>query len=144
MIKDAASHIKSQRTAAAAAVRCPACGASCEPKARYCPSCGASVTSAKAPRSSRDAAARRVRDAAAYLAMVIAQMLGMLWLGVLSFTSGSDILTMSAFIGLLGYSVVAWMVARQHPARGLLFMVMGTAAMAGLLVVADGQGWLGA
>jgi hypothetical protein len=53
-------------------------------------------------------------------------------------------LSRSAFLGYLAYSVTAWWVAQRHPGRAVLVMAGGCALLFGLLVLAAADGWLGA
>jgi hypothetical protein len=86
----------------------------------------------------------RVGRGVAISVLVIGQLVSSVWMLVIEFTSGSRMLSRSAFLGYLAYSVTAWWVAQRHPGRAVLVMAGGCALLFGLLVLAAADGWLGA
>ncbi|HYW29172.1 MAG TPA: hypothetical protein VE824_05130 [Gaiellales bacterium] len=87
---------------------------------------------------------RRVGRGVAVVLLVVGQLLSSAWMLAIEFTSGHELLGRSAFLGYLAGSVAAWSIAGRHPGRAVLVMGGMCAALLGLLLVAERNGWLGA
>ena len=85
---------------------CLSCGAPHAADAIYCASCGQRLPDT--PSAAEVTVAAKLGRAAALVLLGLGQVLGALLLLALEFTSGTELLSVSALIGFLAYSTAAW------------------------------------